>query len=142
MSTKPLAVAVYSPRALAIRHSVPGTIKPWTPVSLADSLASMTSMDSLASVDKPTVTVRATTSRLAVASAVCALFGFLHVSGFFAGVVLGHVALVRIRRSRGSLRGRGIARAALVASWTPIALVTGIGILMFLIGLQATINAS
>lgn len=140
MSTKPFAVAVYPPRALAIRHSVPGAIKPWAPVTMDDSLASMTSTDSLASVDEPAVTVRATTSLLAVAAALCGLLGFFHFSGFVAGVVLGHVALVKIKHSNGSLRGRGIARVALLISWTPIVLVTGVGVLMFLIGLQTTIN--
>jgi hypothetical protein len=88
----------------------------------------------------PAVAARPATSRLAVAAAVCATLGFLNAAGFFAGIVLGHMALVRIKRSNGRLRGRRLALAAVIVSWTPIVLVAVVFVLMFLIGLDTTVH--
>jgi hypothetical protein len=80
-------------------------------------------------------------SPVAAAAAVCAVLGFLNAAGFFAGVVLGHLALGRIKRSHGSLRGRRLALAAVFVSWTPIILVAAVFVAMFLIGLDVTAHA-
>jgi hypothetical protein len=137
MSNALFPVAVYTPRALAVRPpDVAVAVRP-------NDLALAVRYDSLdphthGFLDEPTV--RAKTSRLAVLAAVCALFGFLHGAGFIAGVVVGHLALRTIKRSKGRLGGRRLARAALLVSWTPIVLVAAVFALMFLIGLQTTID--
>ncbi len=58
----------------------------------------------------PTGPVR--TSRLAIAALICGLLGFLCLPGV-AGIVLGIMALVKIGRSRGELRGEGLAIAGI-----------------------------
>jgi hypothetical protein len=137
MSNALFPVAVYTPRTLAVRPTnVAVAVRP-------NDLAQAVRYDSLSLddhdfLDEPTV--RAKTSSLAVLAAVCALFGFLHGAGFIAGVVVGHVALRMIKRSKGRIGGRRLARAALLVSWTPIILVAAIFVLMFLIGLQTTLN--
>lgn len=82
------------------------------------------------------------TSRLALAAALCALVGFLDGAGFCAAVILGHLSLVRIHRSGGSLRGRRIALLALAVGWIPILAVAAVFVLMFLIGLDVTVHGS
>lgn len=89
----------------------------------------------------PVSPTRPKISPLAVAAAVAAVLGFLTAAGFFTGVVLGHIALVRIKRSNGRLRGRRLAWAALIISWTPIVLVAVVFVAMFLIGLDTTVNS-
>ncbi|MEO3931356.1 DUF4190 domain-containing protein [Micrococcaceae bacterium Sec7.4] len=89
---------------------------------------------------EPAGPARAKISPLAVAAAVCAVLGFLTTGGFLAGVVLGHLALVRIKRSNGRLRGRRLAWTALVVSWIPIVITTVVFVAMFLIGLDATVH--
>lgn len=84
--------------------------------------------------------VRARISPLAAAAAVCAVLGFLTAGGFFAGVILGHLALVRIKRSRGSLRGRRLAWAALTISWIPIVMTAVVFVAMFIFGLDAMLH--
>ena len=65
----------------------------------------------------------ARTSRLAIASVVCGLLGFLCLPAL-AGLVLGIGALVTISQSRGRRRGRGLAIGGLCASvLTPLALI-------------------
>lgn len=86
----------------------------------------------------PVSPTRPKTSPLAVAAAVCAVLGFLSGAGFLAGIVLGHVALRRIKRSNGRLGGRRLALAAVFVSWTPIVLVAVVFVLMFLVGLNVT----
>lgn len=91
---------------------------------------------------EPASPVQPRFSPVAVAAAVCAVLGFLNTAGFFAGVVLGHVAWGQIRRSEGGLRGRRLALAALLVSWAPIVLVAVVFVLMFLIGLDVTVHGS
>ena len=55
------------------------------------------------------------TSRLALASLICGLFGFLLLPAI-AGIVLGILGIGQIRRSRGRIGGTGIALAGLVIS--------------------------
>jgi hypothetical protein len=55
------------------------------------------------------------TSRLAIASLVCGILGFLCLPAL-ASVVLGIMALVRINKSQGQLRGQGLAIAGLCVS--------------------------
>jgi hypothetical protein len=137
MSNALFPVAVYTPRTLAVRPTnVAVAVRP-NDLALALRYDSL-SLDGHDFLDGPTA--RARTSPLAVAAAVCAALGFLHGAGFLAGVILGHVALRLIKRSKGRLRGRRLARAALLVSWTPIILVAAIFVLMFLIGLQTTLN--
>jgi hypothetical protein len=59
-----------------------------------------------------------TVSRLAVASLVCGLLGFLSagIIGVL-GVVFGHLSMGRIKRSSGALEGRGLAIAGLVTGY-------------------------
>ncbi|MCB5280569.1 hypothetical protein [Arthrobacter sp. ES1] len=128
MSSTLFPVAVYTPRALAVRSNDAAAAVRY------DSL----SLDGHDFLDEPAA--RARTSPLAVAAAACAALGFLHGAGFLAGVILGHVALKLIKRSRGNLRGRRLARAALLVSWTPIVLVAVIFVLMVLIGLDVTVH--
>jgi hypothetical protein len=90
----------------------------------------------------PVTPARPKVSPLAVAAAVCAVLGFLNAAGFFAGVVFGHLALGRLKRSNGRLRGRRLALAAVFVSWTPIVLVAVVFVLMFLIGLDVTAHRS
>ena len=137
MSNALFPVAVYTPRALAVRSN------DFTLADRPSDLALAVRSDNLLLDDHDFLdgpTARARTSPLAVAAAACAALGFLHGAGFLAGVVLGHVALRLIKRSKGRLRGRRLARAALLVSWTPIILVAAIFVLMFLIGLQTTLN--
>jgi prepilin-type processing-associated H-X9-DG protein len=63
----------------------------------------------------PTPQVPTKTSGIAIASLVCALFGFLIVPAL-AGVILGIVALVAIHKSQGRVRGTGMAIAGLCVS--------------------------
>lgn len=60
-------------------------------------------------------------SRLAVASLVCGILGFLSagIAGVL-GVVFGHVSMGRIKRSAGALEGRGLAIAGLVTGYVSI----------------------
>lgn len=59
-----------------------------------------------------------TVSRLAVASLVCGILGFFSagITGVL-GVIFGHVSLGRIKRSAGTLEGRGLAIAGLVTGY-------------------------
>jgi hypothetical protein len=144
MSNALFPVAVYTPRALAVRPNDAVVVRPNDAVVVRpNDLALAVSYDSLSlgdhdSLDGPAA--RARTSPVAVAAGACAALGFLHGAGFLAGVVLGHVALRLIKRSRVNLRGRRLARAALLVSWTPIVLVAAVFVLMFLIGLHTTLN--
>lgn len=61
----------------------------------------------------PSGTVK--TSRLAIASLVCGILGFLFLPAL-AGVALGIAALVAVNQSRGRLRGQGLAIAGLCVS--------------------------
>lgn len=72
---------------------------------------------------------------LAVAAAVCAALGFVTAVGFLGGVIFGHIALFRIKRSGGQESGRRLTLAAVVISWIPIVLVALIFGLLFLVGL-------
>ena len=55
------------------------------------------------------------TSRLAIASLVCGVLGFLCLPAL-AGITLGIAALVKISRSKGQLRGQGLAIAGICVS--------------------------
>lgn len=72
---------------------------------------------------------------LAIVAAVCAALGFLTAVGFIAGIVFGHMALSRIKRSEGRESGRLLARTALVVSWIPVALVLVLMGLLMVAGL-------
>ncbi|HWZ46132.1 MAG TPA: DUF4190 domain-containing protein [Candidatus Saccharimonadales bacterium] len=58
---------------------------------------------------------------------VLALYPFLVVTGIPA-VIMGHFSRIRISRSHGRLRGRGMALAGLLMGYISIALVAGIGV--------------
>jgi hypothetical protein len=70
----------------------------------------------------------------AVVAAVCATLGFVTAVGFFGGIIFGHIALSRIKRSNGHESGRRLALAAVVVSWIPIILVALVFGLLVLIG--------
>ncbi len=86
----------------------------WRPLSsvpeFADALAGR-----LPAVPTPPPSESVNTSGWAIASLVCGVLGFLCLPAL-AGVALGIVALVKIDRSRGQLRGRGLAIAGICVS--------------------------
>jgi len=69
------------------------------------------------------------TSRLAIASLVCGIFGFLCLPGL-ASVVLGIIALVKISKNRGHLRGEGLAIAGLCLSGAMLLAVVPAGLVL------------
>ncbi len=69
------------------------------------------------------------TSRLAVASLVCGILGFLCLPAL-AGLVLGVVALVKINGSQGRLRGQGVAIAGVCVSALMLLLITPAALLL------------
>ncbi len=80
----------------------------------------------------------ATTSRLAVASLVCGIASFVCILGPLAGipaVITGHMALQQIRRSGGTVGGRGLALAGVILGWV----VVGITVLVFVISILLAI---
>ena len=70
----------------------------------------------------PTPTVPTKTSGLAVASLVLGILGLCSIGAIMA-VVFGHVAINEIKRSNGSLTGRGMAIAGLILGYFWLALV-------------------
>jgi len=68
-------------------------------------------------------------ARLATASLVCGLFGFLFFPAII-GLSLGIAALLQIRRSKGSLRGRGLAVAGVAVSGAALACCAALGFLV------------
>lgn len=83
-------------------------------------------------ISRPT---RPRVDTLAVVALIVAISGFLNIIGFLVGPVLAHVALLRLRagRRRGpSIRGRGLAIAALVISYG-VLVVGGTTLLVILI---------
>jgi hypothetical protein len=72
---------------------------------------------------------------MAVVAAVCAALGFVTAVGFFGGIIFGHIALSRIKRSNGLESGRRLALAAVIVSWIPIILVVLVFGLLVLVGL-------
>lgn len=75
-------------------------------------------------------------SGLAVTSLVAAITGFLNVIGFFAGPILAHAALIRLRQF--PLRGRRLAIAALWISYVPL-LVGAITLIVILLAAYAAL---
>ena len=69
------------------------------------------------------------TSRLAIASLVCGILGFLCLPAV-AGVVLGIMALMKINKSQGRLRGQGLAVAGLCISGMMMIAVVPAGMLL------------
>lgn len=75
---------------------------------------------------------------MAMVSAVSAALGFVTALGFFGGVIFGHIALSRIKRSNGRESGRRLALAAVIISWIPILLTALVFGVLFLVGLATT----
>jgi len=69
------------------------------------------------------------TSRLATASLICGVLGFLCLPAV-AGVVMGIMALLKISKSRGQLRGQGLAIAGLCVSGVMLILIVPAGMLL------------
>lgn len=58
------------------------------------------------------------TSNLAIASIICSTAGTAVAGvGFIAGIILGHLALNEIKRSNGSIEGRGMALAGMIIGY-------------------------
>jgi len=82
----------------------------------------------------------AQTSGLAIASLVCSLAAFtgvvLYVTAllFIPGIICGHLALWRINRSHGQLKGKGLAIAGLIIGYVFLALLLlGVGAIVLLV---------
>jgi len=91
----------------------------WQPISAIPDLAGSFSLP-----------VATATSRLAVASLVLGILGFLFsILTAIPAVICGHVSLARIKRSSGALSGSGMAIAGLVMGYMEIALLPIIAIL-------------
>lgn len=82
---------------------------------------------------------RPRTNPLAVAAAVCAALGFVTAVGFVGAIIVGHIALVRIKRSNGREVGRRLAVAAVVVGWIPVGLVTLVFGLLVIVGLGTSL---
>lgn len=83
---------------------------------------------------------RPKTNPLAVAAAVCAALGFVTAVGFLGAIVVGHIALVRIKRSNGREAGRRLALVAVIVGWIPVGLVALVFGLLFIVGLAASLS--
>ena len=100
----------------------------WRPLSSFAEFADALAEGSPAS-PRPLPTGPVPTSRLAIASLVCGVLGFLCLPAL-AGVVLGIMALLRISQSRGQLRGKGLAVAGLCVSGMMLILIVPAGMLL------------
>lgn len=80
-------------------------------------------------------------SSLAVAALIAALLGFLTAIGFFAGIVLGHIAIVRIYllgRAGTAVRGRRLAITALWVSYLAV-LIAAVAFIAMLVAAYAAL---
>jgi hypothetical protein len=87
-------------------------------------------------LDEIATTKRPPVSALAVISLIVAATGFINVVGFFAGPVLAHIALVKIRKTHE--RGRRLAIATLWISYCTI-IVAVVTLLVILIAAYAAL---
>lgn len=75
----------------------------------------------------PPVAAPMKTSGLAIASLICSTAGTLFAGlGFIAGIITGHLALIEIRKSNGTLGGRGLALAGIIIGYTGIAMIVAV----------------
>jgi prepilin-type processing-associated H-X9-DG protein len=90
----------------------------WKPLAefpeFSDTLASP-SPPPLPGIPSLKSTLRPRTSGLAIASMVLGILGFCGITGL-AGLICGLLAMVQIRRSRGSVKGTGLAIAGVIVS--------------------------
>jgi hypothetical protein len=91
----------------------------WKPLSsfpeLAQALTQFSPPPLPNAPELPGIETTVKTSRMAIASLICGILGFLCFPAV-AGLVLGIIALVLIGRSEGRLKGKGIAIAGIVVS--------------------------
>jgi hypothetical protein len=79
------------------------------------------------------------TNGMAIASLITSIAGIVTAGlGFPVGAILGHVALSQIKRT--GQEGRGLALAGIIIGWSVTALVLGVVVIGFIIGVIRALN--